>query len=182
MKKVFLLAVVFIVCVTAVTAAPESYQPIIVSVLPTIHFPPDSFLFRYGGGVELTGAFVLPFFRPFSVGVDLNYDLALLRKPDVGNPGSVSLISAGGLAELRFTLFKLVDLFVGGGAGYFFAFINDEPSSNGSNFVWFVHGGLGLRLSSSLAVDAQGEFRTYGGLYQRVRVGAGVSLRLGGGA
>lgn len=184
MKRVFLVAVAFLVVTTAAVQAQEPYRPVIVSVRPAVDFPPQPYLtplFRLGGGVGLTGAYVVPFFMPLSVGVDLNYDLARM-KADVGDPGSVSFLSAATCAELRFTLFRLVDLFAGGGAGYFFGFINDQPSSNGGDFVWFVRAGLGAHVTSTVVIDAQGAFRFYREAfnYWRFRVSLGATLRLGG--
>ena len=71
-------------------------------------------------------SYVFPFFRPLSTGIVVNYHLGRLQHEDLGNLGSLSVISAEATVELRLTFLKRIDTFISGGAGYFYTFENDD--------------------------------------------------------
>ena len=128
----------------------------------------------------MSGSYVFPFFRPLSIGIAVNYHLGRLRHADLGNLGSLSVISAETTAELRLTFLRLIDVYFSGGAGYFYAFLNDESLSSASNMVLSGRIGVGFRATPTITIGVQGEYRRYQSLYHRMGVGLGVDLLLGG--
>ena len=103
MKRIALLDFVFLVFTVGFSTAQEQYRPIVVSIKPQIDvpLPPDPSLFQIGGGVAVSGSYVFPSFQPLSTGIIVNYHLGPLRHADLGNLGSLSVISAETTAKLR---------------------------------------------------------------------------------
>jgi len=182
MKKITLAATVLIVFAAEFSAAQEQYRPIIVSIKPgmDIPLPPDPHLFQLGGGVAVSGSYIFPSFRPLSTGIVVNYHLGRLQHDDLGNLGSLSLISAETTTELRGTLRRVIDVYLSVGAGQFYAFLNGEPSSSVSNLVLIGRIGVGLRATPTLTIGVQCEYRRYCSLYHLMGVGLGVDLWLRG--
>jgi hypothetical protein len=182
MKKFFFAAVVLVVFACGFSTAQGQYRPILVSLRPQIDIPlhPDQFMFGISGGLGASGSYVFPFFQPLSAGIAVNYHLGPMRHDEMGNLGSLSVISAETTAELRITLLRLIDAYLSGGAGYFYAFLNDDPSSFVTNLVYNGRVGVGLRVNPTITIGIQGEYRRYRSLYHLLGVGLGVDLRLGG--
>jgi hypothetical protein len=145
-----------------------------------IPLPPDHRLFHLGGGVAARVGYVLPFFLPLSAGVGVVYHLGSMQHPDLGNPGSLSLVSAEGSVELRLTFLRRIDAYLAGGAGWFYAVLNEDPSQWVSNIALSGRLGVGLRASPRLSVGVQGEYRRYQSLYHLIGIGVAVDLWLGG--
>lgn len=183
MRTAILAATAFVALAAGCLAAQEPSAGLVVSVKPglDVPLPPDPELFRLSGGTAAGVSHSLPFFRPLSAGVLVNYHLARMQHATLGNLGSLSVISAEGTAELRWRSRTPLDLYLGGGAGLFYALLNDRPSSWVSNFVWNGHVGIGLRATPSLSIDLQGEYRRYESLYHLIGISLGAELRLGRG-
>jgi hypothetical protein len=181
MKRITLVAVGLLVFVARFSTAQELYRPIAVSIKSEIDIPlpPDPNLFQIGGGTAVSVSYVFPFFRPLSTGFLVNYHLGRLHHEDLGIHGSLSLISAEATAELRFTFWQVIDVYLSSGAGFFFTFVNEEPSSWATNIVWSGGIGFGLRVNPTLTVGIQGEYRRYRSLYHLIGVGLGMDLRMG---
>ena len=90
------------------------------------------------------------------------------------------MISAETTAGLRRTILRLIDVYLSGGAGFFYAFLNHEPSSSVSNLVWNGRIGVGRRVTPTLTIGFQLEYRRYLGFYHLMGAGLDVDLRLGG--
>jgi hypothetical protein len=180
-KRTALVAAVLLVCAAPFSTAQKQCQQLLVSIKPEIDIPlpPDPNLFQIGGGTAVSASYVFPFFRPLSAGILVNYHLGRLQHEDPGIHGSLSLISAEAIIGLRLTLWQLIDAYLSGGAGYFFTFVNKEPSSWATNIVLSGGMGIGLRVNPTLTVGIQGEYRRYRSLYHLIGVGLGADLRLG---
>jgi hypothetical protein len=181
MNRTALMAAVLLVFAAGFSSAQEQYRPFLVSIKPEIDIPlpPDPNLFQIGGGTAVSVSYVFPFFRPLSTGIVVNYHLGRLQHEDLGNLGSLSVISAEATVELRLTFLKRIDTFISGGAGYFYTFENDDPSSWATNLVLSGRTGAGLRATPTLTIGIQGEYRRYFSLYHLIGVGVGVDLWLG---
>lgn len=181
MKRAAVAALVLLIFAPAFSNSLEQYQPLIFSIKPEIDIPlpPDPNLFQIGGGTSVSASYVFPFFRPLSAGILVNYHLGRLHHEDLGIRGSLSLISAEAIIGLRLTLWQLIDAYLSGGAGYFFTFVNEEPSSWATNIVWSGGIGFGLRVTPALTVGIQSEYRRYRRLYHLIGVGFGMDLRMG---
>jgi hypothetical protein len=181
MNRTALVAAALLVVAAAFSTAREQYQPLLVSIKPEIDIPlpPDPNLFQIGGGTAVSASYVFPFFRPLSMGILVNYHLGRLHHEDLGISGSLSLISAEATIGLRLTLWQLIDAYLSGGAGYFFTFVNEKPSSWATNIVWSGGIGFGMRVTPALTVGIQGEYRRYRSLYHLIGVGLGMDLRMG---
>jgi hypothetical protein len=129
-------------------------------------------------------SFVFPFFRPISFGLAVDYHLGRMQHADLGNLGFLSVISPEATVEFRLTFLKLLEVYLSGGAGYFFAFRNEDTDPSRvvgvTNFVWGGRLGVGLRVSSRLTIGLQGEYRRYESLYHLFGAGFGVDIWLGG--
>ena len=182
MKKIVFTAVVLIAFTCGFSVAQGEYRPILISITPQVDIPlpPDQFMFNISGGLGMRGSYVFPFFQPLSAGIALNYHQGPMRHDEMGNLGSLSVISAETTAELRLTLRSLIDAYLSGGAGYFYAFMNGDPSSFVTNLVFDGRVGVGFRMTPSMTVGIQGEYRRYWSLYHLLGVGLGVDLRLRG--
>lgn len=181
MNKTALMAAALLIFAAAFSTAREQYQPLLVSIKPEIDIPlpPDPNLFQIGGGTSVSASYVFPFFRPLSTGILVNYHLGRLHHEDLGIRGSLSLISAEAIIGFRLTFWHRFDAYIFGGAGYFFTFVNEEPSSWATNIVWSGGIGFGLRVNATMTVGIQGEYRRYRSLYHLIGVGLGMDLRLG---
>lgn len=124
MKRTVLLAVVLLVISTGVPMAQEPIRSIKLSIVPQIDIPlpPDSNLFQLGGGAATGFSYTLASFRAFSVGVLVDHHLGRLDHVNLGNLGSLSVISAEATAGLRYTFVRRIDAYFSSGIGYFYAF------------------------------------------------------------
>jgi hypothetical protein len=181
-KRIALAAFVLIFLAAGHSFAQETERSYLMSINPELDLPlpPDPFLFKSAGGLGISGSYVFPFFRPWSAGAELDYHLARMRHADLGNLGSLSLISVSATTEMRLTFKELIDAYLSIGAGYFIAFQNGEASSWASNIVLNGRIGAGLRVTPMITVGIQGEYRRYLRLYHLVGIGIGLDLRLGG--
>ena len=182
MKRIALAAVVLLVFTAGSSAANGQDRQFIVSIKPEIDIPlpPDHNLFKPGVGIGVSGRYVFPFFRPLSAGIEANYHLGRMIHDDMGNLGSLSVISVETTAELRLTLMRLMDVYLSGGTGYFYTFMNGEPSSFATNLVFSGRIGVGLRATPEMTICLHGEYRRYRSLYHLIGVGIGVDLWLKG--
>ncbi len=182
MNRIAAAAAVLLVLAAGLSGAQQQCRPFVVSVRPAIDIPlpPDPNLFQLGGGVAVSGSYVLPFFRPLSAGIAVTYHLGRLQHADLGSLGSLSVLSAEVAAELCLTVLRRIDGYLSGGAGYFYAVLNGDPSSWAASLVWSGRVGVGFRVSPALTVGIQSEYRRYESLYHLLGVGAGLDLRLGG--
>jgi hypothetical protein len=175
-------AAVLFVLAAGVCTAQDPYRPMLMSITPAVDIPlpPDSRLFRPSGGVATRVGYVFPFFRPLSGGIGVVYHLGRMQHSDLGRLGSLSVISAEAAVELRLTFLGRFDAYLAGGAGWFYTFLNDDPSSWATRVVVSGRLGAGLRATPTLTIGLQGEYRRYESLYPLVGVGVGMDLRLGG--
>ncbi|TKJ44013.1 hypothetical protein CEE36_02515 [candidate division TA06 bacterium B3_TA06] len=182
MKRIALVALLLGVFAPGLATAQEQYRSVLVSIKPEadIPLPPDPNLFQPGAGAAVSGSYAFPFFTPLSAGLAVNYHLGRLQHDDLGNLGSLSVISAEPTAELRLTFWRRFEAYLSGGAGYFYAFLNGAPSSAASNLVLNGRIGVGLRATPTLTIGVQGEYRRFCSLYHLIGVGLGVDLWLGG--
>ena len=156
--------------------------PVRFSIRPTFDLPlgSDANLFRPSAGTAISGSYVFPGLQFLSVGINGAYHLGRMSNAGLGDLGSLSLISGEARAAVRVTLGRLMELSVSGGAGFFYAFSNDETSSAVSNFVWGAGAGVDLRVSSSLTVGLYGEYRKFETLYQYAGIGVSAQISIGG--
>ena len=181
MKRIAFISVCLFVFAAGFSTAQEANRRILVSIKPEIDvpLPPDPFLFKPGGGVAVSGKYILPFFRPLSAGVAVNFHLGRMRHTDLGNLGSLSVLSAEITTELRLTFRQLLDAYFSVGAGYFYVFLNGESSSSVSNLVLNGRIGAGLRVTPTMTVGIQGEYRRYLSLYHLMGIGLGLDFPAG---
>jgi hypothetical protein len=160
----------------------SEYRPLVFSVVPTVDIPlpPDHRLFQVGGGVAARIGTVFPFFPRLSAGAEVVYRLAPMEHPDLGDLGSLSLISGEASVELRYTFAGRIDIHLAGGVGWFYALLNEDPSQWVGNVALSGRLGAGLRASPCLSVSVQGEYRRYQSLYHLIGIGVALDLRLGG--
>ena len=103
-----------------------------------------------------------------------------MRHDDLGNLGSLSGISAETTSDLRLTFRSLIDLYLSGGAGYYYTFENNEPSSFVTNLVFNGRIGGGIRVNPTMTIGIQAEYRRYQKLYHTIGVGLCIDLWVGG--
>lgn len=182
MKRITLVAVVLLVFAAGFSSAQEQNRPFVVSIKPQMDIPlwPDPNLFQPGGGVGVSRSRPCSSFPALSMGIAGNYHLGRLQHADLGNLGSLSMISIAATTELRGNIRRKIDLYLSGGAGYFYAFLNGEPSQSVSNLVLNGRIGVGLRVNPTMTIGIQGEYRRYRSLYHLMGVGLGVDLWLEG--
>jgi hypothetical protein len=114
------------------------------------------------------------------MGFIASYHLGRMGRADLGNLGSLSVISAEISTDLRLTFLKMIEIYLSGGAGYFYAFQNNDPSSSATNLVFCGAIGVGVRATPAMTVAIHGEYRRYQSLYQLISAGLGVDLWFGG--
>ena len=173
-----LLAIVLVALATGLCSAEEPYRPVVVSLRPEISIPlvPDHFLFQLGGGGSAGVSYVFPSFRPFSAGTVITYHYVGMQHGDLGYLGSLSVVSAAATAELRATIARKIDLSLAGGAGFFCAFLNEEPTSYASNFALAGRIGVGFRATPAMTVGLHAEYRRYETLYHAIVAGLAIDL------
>ena len=181
MTRIVALSLVLLLLSAGLCAAREPYRPILVSIRPEIDvpLPPDLLLFEPGGGVAANVNYVFPFFRPLSAGIGVVYRAGPMEHADLGDLGSLSLVSVEAVAELRWTFLSRIDLSLAAAGGYFYALRNGDPSQWATNVTWSGRIGAGFRSAPSLSLGIQAEYRRYESLYHLIGIGAGVDLRLG---
>ncbi len=180
MKKIFLMAVVLLVLADGASTAQEQYRPFLFQINADVNFPDNNVLFQFGGGGSVSGQYVFPFFKSLSAGMSVDYQYIKLKNTDIADTGSLSLISTQAVTRAGIVLFNLIELYVSGGIGYFYTFMNANPDSWGSNMAWNAEAGTGIRISPSLTILINGSYKGYPGLCNVFTVGSGVSLRIGG--
>jgi hypothetical protein len=167
---------------TTVAQAPlaedRSSPPFMLSVRPSVDVPLPVF-FTFGGGMNLTVTYALPFFPMLSVGVDLGYHFAPLNLTESGILASLSALSGSIAMDFRLFFLRRLELCAFLSGGYFFAFLNDDPAATGHNY--YVGGGLGLsyRFSPSLSLGIQGRYTNFMGLYDNAAVILDMDMRFG---
>lgn len=174
--------VVFSVLVIAAQAilAEDQPPPITISVRPSVDIPVmSSTLFTLGGGMDVAVTYALPFFPMLSVGVDLGYHFAPLNLTEPSILASLSALSGSVLMDFRLVFPRRLELCAFFSGGYFFAFLNDDPSAAGHNF--YVGGGLGLswRFSPGLSLGIQLRYANFMGLYDNVAGILCLDMRFG---
>jgi hypothetical protein len=152
--------------------ADENSRSILFSVMPGIDIPltRDANLFRPSSGVSAAGSYAIPSALYFSVGGKTGYHLGRLEHEDINTLGTMSLLSAEALAQWRFSV-RHVDIRLSGGAGQFYAFMNNEPSSSAANLVWHGRIGIELKRTSDKTIGVQAEYRHYHKLYHFLAIG-----------
>jgi hypothetical protein len=182
MKGIALLALALGLFVLRLAAAQEQYRPFVVSIKPQADIPlnPDGRMFQLGAGAAVSGSYVFRFFPLLSAGLAANYHLAPMQHDELGNLGVLSVISAEPTVELRYTFWRKVDAYLSGGAGYFYAFLNGEPSSSVSNLAINGRIGVGLRVTPALTIGVQAEYRRFCSLYHLMGTGLSLDFWLGG--
>ena len=182
MKKTGLASVVLFAGISGICFASDTYRPILLSLRPAVDIPlpPDTALFRLGAGATVIVSYVLPFFRPLSVGISANYRLGRMQHAELGNLGSLSVLSAEATTEFRLAFLRFMEIWFSAGAGYFYAFQNHDPSSWATNLVFSGRIGVGVRAAPRLTMSLQGEYRRYQSLSHLLGVGLGADFRLGG--
>ena len=181
MKRTVVVAMVLVFSTAGLACAREPSRPICLSIAPQldIPLPPDANLFQLGAGVTIGVNYVFPFFQPLSAGLAVNYHLGPLQHDDLGNLGSLSVISAETNLELRLTFLKQIEPYLSVGAGYFYTFESGDPSSWATNLVLSGRIGAGSRATPTLTVGIQSEYRRYCSLYHLIGAGVCMDIRLG---
>lgn len=164
----------------AVTQTPAGL--VRISVMPTFDIPLgfDANLFQPSAGLAVNGSYIFPHLRFLSAGFTGAYHLGRMSIVGPGDLGSLSVISGETKAAARVTVGRLIELTVSGGAGFFYAFSNKEPSSTVSNLVWGGGVGIGVRVSPGVTVNLHGEYRSFETLYQYAGIGLSAEISIGG--
>lgn len=161
--------------------AEDEIRRIEISAYPAVSvpLPPDDNLFIIAGGTGASIRYIFQSFRPISSGLDLSYQLAPIHHGDLGSLGSLSVISASITPQIQHTLWNFIPLSASAGAGYFFAFMNGDPTSYASNITWWGRLGIGINISPNWFVGIHGEYRKYESLYHVANIGvmAGAGVR-----
>lgn len=178
MNKKFLTVVVILLLSSTWCAGEEPRRPLLFHVKTEMNFPLDDVLFQYPRvGLSVSGQYVFPFFTPLSVGLEADYQLIKIKDTDIVENGSLSLFSGKFVTRMGFVLADLIELYASGGIGYFITFMNDDPSSWGSNMAWHGEIGSGFKVSPSLTICVSGIFKGYPGLTNTINIGCGVIIR-----
>lgn len=182
MNRIVIVVVILFTAAAGLSPAGELYKPVRISIQPEIDIPlaPDSNLFKLSGGCGISGNYIFPFFKPLSAGVAVNYHLGRMDHADLVILGTLSIMSTEGVVQLRGTLLRLVELYISGGFGYYYALLNEDLASSVSNLMFSGGAGIGFRVSSRLSIGLQGQYRRYNRLYHFIGAGLGIDLWLGG--
>jgi tetratricopeptide (TPR) repeat protein len=131
-------------------------------------------LFSLGGGMEVSGEYLLPFLRSVFAKAGIEYDYSQLDVPD-----SISLFSGSAGLGIRIPLAKWLTFKATAAGGYYYTFVNSMASSGGAGNAF---GSLGLGLSfdlwPSVSLGLSGSYRVYRNLLQTIDASVGVSYAL----
>lgn len=174
-KRIGLLASVLFLCFCATLGA----QEFSLQATPGVSIPIGSSttdLYRIGGGLELTGAYSLPFAPWLAARASLDYSMI----PTLAETNlSMLTLSAG--AGVSLNVISKLSLQAAAGAGYGLGFY--EGSSGGSLYV-SAEAGAAYSLTPTVALGLGAAYRHYFSqptpFYQGLRVNLGSTFKLGG--
>jgi tetratricopeptide (TPR) repeat protein len=162
----------------AITAPPTTSEQISyfsLHVIPGITIPlgESASYFGYGGTIELTAEYRLPFFPNLYVTGGVGYDLA--PWPIVGQ--SLSLPNARLGVGFQFQFAPWLSFRVNGSAGYYYGFLNDQSNLQGSGNPCLIGGaGMLFRVGSAFSLEAGGSYKYFGGTWSGVDIFVGTAL------
>jgi hypothetical protein len=169
---VFICLSVFGQAQTTPRYAPTSLS---LSLLPKFSFPLGraTELFSYGGGVEFSAAYGLPFLPRVYAGASLGYSLMPIKAAT-----SLSLLSGGLDAGVHFDIGDRIDVRGSGTVGYFYGVLNDGSRRGGANP--FVSGGVNASylISPKFSAGMGASFRSFFGLCNDLAVNLMASYGL----
>jgi len=171
-----LLGLLFVVCLSVASSQEKTQTSFII--LPTLDIPLtyDQNLFDASGGIEWSRT--SPILRKpiLFQGYRLGYHLGYLNHEDFDDLGTLSITSVEGNAGIKGSIRGEVDLFLSGGAGWYYAFENQDISSHASSWILSGGTGLGIHLDSGRIINVQAQYRYYNRLYHFLGLGFGINL------
>ncbi len=173
-KGRILITAIVLMCGVLLTAPAEEREFFSLNVSPGLTIPvgANSSLYKLGGGAMLTGDFSMPFFQPLRFTADIGYNLI----PINNGVDSLSVVSFGAGAGLRYSILPWLALYAYGRGGYFYGVINDGSGNGGGNPWLHGVGGVSFRVLPFLSVGVEGGYRHYFGLYSDTAITLGTTL------
>lgn len=180
--KLFTLILLIVFCLIH-PAGQADGADLSIKVAPGMNFPVgrDTDVYTISGGMDVQASLNLPFLHWLTVGADVGYGLAPLKKPEGTLFSSLSVISGGVVVAADFEVLPKFNLLVFGNAGAFYALFNEEPSSGGANPYAGIGLGASYRLLPSLSLSFACSYRNFLGLYNDARVTLASTLHMGPG-
>lgn len=163
MQRINLLIVILLFFTVGFTAAQDQNRPIVISIIQEFDIPLtlDQNLFQISGGLSINSSRSMLFFQPLSTLIGVSYQLGRLQHDDLGNLGSLSMFSVKPNIKLHRLLFqRRIGVYLSGGVGYCYAFLNGELSSSVSYLVWNGRFGINRRVNPALTIGIR-RFRRY---------------------
>jgi tetratricopeptide (TPR) repeat protein len=187
MKSSKLLFVLLLVVILP-AAGFADYPAFTVKISPALNIPLGTSAedFTLGGGGDISGNFTMPFFLPFTAGLDIGYDISPIKSGEATDAQAgtqesyaLSFLSFSGVLGLNFEIIPRLFLSVNGKVGYFYTFFNDDPSTGGGSIIVGGGGGVHFRIIPLLSLGVEGAYRNHIGLRNDISVSLGGTLNFG---
>jgi hypothetical protein len=157
----------------------ESPSLLSLSLVPSFNVPmgSDTTWFALGGGGKLVGEYRMPFLPLLFAGAEGGFSYVPLTAKT-----TMSLVSGGAVAGVRFDFLKDFTFRITASGGYFYAFLNDGSGHSGSNPFVSIGGDLSWTFVPALSAGLGASYRDFLGLYNDIAVTLGMSYNFPGGS